>query len=933
MFSIGSFVDAKPGTLHPQERTHVLEGTFVYGLKVVRFGEKKLGNKVESVAILHSQNYVDEHGAPIELYARVGDLTPSHAIHSQHPSSNIVSLPMAMVTRPDQQQQHHQPPNVATSATTSTATIATAPATATTNVVGSTATKPHSIQQQPQQQHQQHLTMSREVGHSHPIVGDKEQSRKVVFKKGTSYFYPGEGRAKKTLAELGSKRSLLQKQVSLIDEEEAIDDNSLAFSIQNDETIPLATNSREEDKKHDEAFRMIRQETNACMNPTEYLEMGRTKIHLHLEETRKLKEEPASVQEDVIFKRISIEDDHEDRFEAPGTGHILLSAVTLRNKYMKKSLQPLSTTVSTIKHELVASEKKSTGLRVHRFPTVASPAKSSFACLKNADTIKFIMNKGVIHVCEEKDSSCRVLLNPSISVGQYLDDLSFILALISDGPTKSFCFQRVQLITEKFKIHTMLNLQAETAEQKRAHSRDFYTIPKVDTHIHLSACMHQRHLLEFIQRKARENPDEEVIFRDGNMLTLKEVFTSIDTDPESMTLDALDVHADVGTFHRFDKFNLKYNPLGESRLREIFLKTSNKIGGRYFGELTREVIDRVENASEEYAEYRVSVYGFSRDEFSNLAKWFVNSKLASKNIRWLIQVPRIYHVYRKKNILTNFQQMLENIFMPLFEVTNNPESDPDLATFLEHVTGFDSVDDESNPEPIPHSRSETPDIWTSEMNPPYSSYLYYMYTNISILNKFRCARGLNVFTLRPHAGEAGSIEHLACTFLLADSIAHGIELRKAPVLQYLYYLTQIGMSLSPLSNNSLFLDYFKIPFLEFHQLGLNVTLSTDDPMQFHLTSNPLIEEYSIAAQVWKLSQVDLSEIARNSGLISGFSHEMKTKWYGSNYTDRSVEGNDPLLTNVPQIRSAFRHECIVNEVELLLKSGSDADNSKIASTS
>ena len=42
---------------------------------------------------------------------------------------------------------------------------------------------------------------------------------------------------------------------------------------------------------------------------------------------------------------------------------------------------------------------------------------------------------------------------------------------------------------------------------------------------------------------------------------------------------------------------------------------------------------------------------------------------------------------------------------------------------------------------------------------------------------------------------------------MAESIAHGLLLRKVPVLQYLYYLCQIGIAMSPLSNNSLFLNY------------------------------------------------------------------------------------------------------------------------------
>lgn len=39
--------------------------------------------------------------------------------------------------------------------------------------------------------------------------------------------------------------------------------------------------------------------------------------------------------------------------------------------------------------------------------------------------------------------------------------------------------------------------------------------------------------------------------------------------------------------------------------------------------------------------------------------------------------------------------------------------------------------------------------------------------------------------------QAGDIDHLAATFLTAHNIAHGIKLRKSPVLQYLYYLAQV----------------------------------------------------------------------------------------------------------------------------------------------
>lgn len=41
--------------------------------------------------------------------------------------------------------------------------------------------------------------------------------------------------------------------------------------------------------------------------------------------------------------------------------------------------------------------------------------------------------------------------------------------------------------------------------------------------------------------------------------------------------------------------------------------------------------------------------------------------------------------------------------------------------------------------------------------------------------------------------------------------------------------------MSPCSNNQLFLAYEKSPFPVYFQRGLNVSLSTDDPLMFHQT--------------------------------------------------------------------------------------------------
>ena len=42
-----------------------------------------------------------------------------------------------------------------------------------------------------------------------------------------------------------------------------------------------------------------------------------------------------------------------------------------------------------------------------------------------------------------------------------------------------------------------------------------------------------------------------------------------------LTVGMLDVHADRNNFHRVENFNAKYIPVGESRLREEFMKTDS----------------------------------------------------------------------------------------------------------------------------------------------------------------------------------------------------------------------------------------------------------------------------------------------------------------------------------------------------------------------
>ncbi|KAG7664657.1 AMD1 [[Candida] subhashii] len=539
----------------------------------------------------------------------------------------------------------------------------------------------------------------------------------------------------------------------------------------------------------------------------------------------------------------------------------------------------------------------------------------------------FALNDEDVYQVYDKNNDQPIIKVPSLH--DFYSDLNKITKISSDGPTKSFAFNRLQYLDAKWNMYYLLNEFEESKQSKRNPHRDFYNVRKVDTHIHHSACMNQKHLLRYIKYKLKTTADEEVIFRDGKVLTLTEVFESLKLTAYDLSIDTLDMHAHTDSFHRFDKFNLKYNPIGESRLREIFLKTDNFIQGKYLAELTGQVFDDLESSKYQMVELRISIYGRSLDEWDKLAAWIVDNKLFSHNVRWLIQIPRLYDLYKKNRNVKSYLDIMKNVFEPLFEVSMNPKSHPKLHVFLQRVIGFDSVDDESKPEKPLHARKYPPaGDWDSVVNPPYSYYLYYLYANITTLNNLRLKHKFNTFVLRPHCGEAGDPEHLISAFLTSYGISHGILLRKLPYIQYLYYLDQIGIAMSPLSNNALFLTYDKNPFYNFFKKGLNVSLSTDDPLQFSYTKEPLIEEYSVAAQIYKLSSVDMCELAKNSCLQSGWEAGIKKHWLGKEYMKGGVAGNNIEKNNVPDIRVNYRQETLWSELNLMNSYIAYKNNSK-----
>ena len=117
-----------------------------------------------------------------------------------------------------------------------------------------------------------------------------------------------------------------------------------------------------------------------------------------------------------------------------------------------------------------------------------------------------------------------------------------IQGVSSDGPTKSFAYRQLDILEGKFQLYFLVNSYQETADCKKVPHRDFYNVRKVDTHVHHSACMNQKHLLRFIKSKMKKSPHEVVMYRDGKELTLQQVFDSISLTAYDLSIDTLDMH-------------------------------------------------------------------------------------------------------------------------------------------------------------------------------------------------------------------------------------------------------------------------------------------------------------------------------------------------------------------------------------------------------
>jgi len=130
----------------------------------------------------------------------------------------------------------------------------------------------------------------------------------------------------------------------------------------------------------------------------------------------------------------------------------------------------------------------------------------------------------------------------------------------------------------------------------------------------------------------------------------------------------------------------------------------------------------------------------------------------------------------------------------------------------------------------------------------------------------------------PHAGELVGSASIwgAINTLKADRIGHGVRAIEDPKLVEFLVERQIPLEINPTSNECLHVypNFADHPFRKLDEMGVLVTVNSDDPPLFNTT---LCREYERLATEFGYDEANLARIARNAFMVAGVEPDVKAK--------------------------------------------------------
>ncbi|CAI4043682.1 metallo-dependent hydrolase superfamily protein SKDI_10G1430 [Saccharomyces kudriavzevii IFO 1802] len=454
--------------------------------------------------------------------------------------------------------------------------------------------------------------------------------------------------------------------------------------------------------------------------------------------------------------------------------------------------------------------------------------------------------KNTQNSCQPPNSGEEEYLTDVPTFQEFRDDFTYTIELIQSHKFNEISRKRLSYLLDKFELFQYLNSKKEILANKNVPYRDFYNSRKVDRDLSLSGCISQRQLSEYIWGKINLEPDR-IVYQDPETsrdFTLKDIFQfgcSSDDQPIAIGLkliddEFLDWYRNIYltdyhlTPHKVA--NLAGKEMRFYLLAKVFLEFDNFIEGEYLAEIfIKYVIHILEKSKYQLAQVSVNFQFYSKGEdwYKKFSRWLLRWKLVSYNVRWNVQITRIFPKLFEENVVSNFQDFLDLIFNPLFilekEEMMDSSVDPDIIAlqfFLSNVCSMDLVIKESDEYYWKEFTDMNckPKFWAAQGdNPTIAHYMYYIYKNLSRLNFLMSQYSQNTIILRNYCSPLSSrtsqfgvdlyftdqVESLVCNLLLCNGGLLQVEplWDTASMIQYLFYLFQIPILAAPLSSVSL----------------------------------------------------------------------------------------------------------------------------------
>lgn len=595
----------------------------------------------------------------------------------------------------------------------------------------------------------------------------------------------------------------------------------------------------------------------------------------------------------------------------------------------------------------------------------------------------------------------------SLLFKQFQNDFDYLVQLTKSSAFNKLAARRLAYLLEKYKLYLNLHSKHEINRLKMVPHKDFYNLKKIDNNLYLYGCISTKNLNHFILKTLNAEPHRIIYIDTTNNdenWSLKKLFDSIYYN-QSIHYDLKIINDDFLEWYKMGylpNLHLIYNQpdlidklVGKEKfyfiLTRTFLEFNNIIEGEYLALILKEnLIHPLEKSKYQLAQLSIDFQYFDNNnegESNNwwilFAQWLVKWKILSRNVRWNIQISRIFTKLVFLNKLNTFQDYLDSIFKQLHNLHELPlEQQLAIEFLLSQISSFDLIlteFDETLWKSFPDV-STSPTHWSNKGdNPPVAYYMFYIFQELKLLNSLRYTNKQNTFVMRSNCLQSSSIitskfsnqfdctekvESLLGNLLLCNGgILNAENIWDSPSsIIYLIYLFQIPCIVSPLSSTSsriynpirvpymidsnlepLKIDrrnivlergsnYTQNPFMKMFQMGFKVSLSTDSVLfNRSFTSEPLIEEYSVVANIYLLNSAELSELCRNSVLSCGFEGWYKREWSGCTlyptlYFDETIGGVDlwydvmfdtVLKHNVPLVRRRYRNDNLALEKDFL----------------